>query len=77
MTEKTINEITHAEPISIEIQRAKDGTYYWTIKSHAKDLQQALKDVWDMDKNLRVNFLPVPTESSGIKLTKPAPEKGA
>ena len=56
--EKQIQEITHAEPISVEVQRAKDGTYYWTIKSHAKTVEEALADIVNMDERLRFRFIP-------------------
>ena len=50
------------EPVhSIELQRAKDGTYYWTLKIYACDLgelETAPQMLAAIDADLRDRFLP-------------------
>ena len=53
-------EIVREATSSIELQRAKDGTYYWTIKRYwdaSWGCQQALSDLNDIDAALREKYI--------------------
>jgi len=49
---------------SIELQRAKDGTYYFTIKLYFEEGEYigALEMLQDIDQRLRDTYLPKPEE---------------
>ena len=45
---------------SIELQRAKDSTYYWTLKAYYEEGQadEALATLRHVDEQLRATYLP-------------------
>ncbi|MSQ24378.1 MAG: hypothetical protein EXR58_07515 [Chloroflexi bacterium] len=47
---------------SIELQRAKDGTYYWTLKAYFEpgDEEGALATLETVDQTLRAVYLGAP-----------------
>ena len=51
--------IERALPHSVELQRSKDGAYYWTIKTYFEVTDGApVNDIQRIDADLRDRFLP-------------------
>lgn len=57
MPETTTQVIVHSQPVDIEVQRAKDGTYYWTIKVHGATVADTLAMIDDADRQLRERYI--------------------
>ncbi len=60
MGQSAVAELQRETTSSIELQRAKDGTYYWTVKRYYESSQadEALKEIKDIDTKLRAEYLP-------------------
>ena len=59
-----VAELAREHRSSIELQRAKDGSYYWTVKRYYDEtsitaLSTAIADLTEIDDRLRTLFLPV------------------
>ena len=57
MAEKTIQEITHAEPFSVEVSCNAKRDYSWTMKIYAKTPEEAVGLIKRMDDRLKESFL--------------------
>ena len=52
----------HKQSHSVELQRAKDGAYYWSLKLYfaADEINGVGLRLNDLDSELRARFLPPP-----------------
>ncbi len=62
MQEPQVLQLQRETNSSIELQRAKDGTYYWTVKVYWEWNHEAaaLITLAYIDKDLRATYLPQP-----------------
>lgn len=61
-TDPTVADLARECRSSIELQRAKDGTYYWTVKRYfdhddPEGYDRALTDLATIDKYLKGRYL--------------------
>ncbi len=58
--EERLAQLQRESKSSVELQRAKDGTYYWTIKVYFEEGEgpAALAAIHGIDGLLRANYLP-------------------
>jgi len=49
-------QITHEEPIKVELSRGQKGSYGWTITVHTKTESDALHQLENLDAQLQERF---------------------
>lgn len=56
MPETTTQVIVHSQPVTIELQTAKDGTRYGTVTVHAATVAEAIAMQKEAEEQLRAQF---------------------